>query len=144
MGKDRKITEAASEKYIFCPVKGVSDPVGGMGIGSQGNDLAAQLSVPGEDLFAGIRLLQTVVNPSGIQLEPDPAPDELRQESIQNLCMVRIAEIRVTGQKKDERGYLTDQLFRLMAAMDAPIRRMEPERDDLETVFLEAVNQPSP
>ena len=54
------------------------------------------------------------------------------------------AEIRVTGQKKDERGYLTDQLFRLMAAMDAPIRRMEPERDDLETVFLEAVNQPSP
>ncbi len=51
------------------------------------------------------------------------------------------AEIRVTGRKQDERGRMTDQLFHLMAAMDAPIRRMAPERDDLEAVFLEAVSQ---
>ena len=49
-----------------------------------------------------------------------------------------MAEIRITGKKQDERGLMTDQVFYLMAAMNAPIRRMEPERDSLEQVFLEA------
>ena len=49
-----------------------------------------------------------------------------------------VAEIRITGKKQDERGLMTDQVFYLMAAMNAPIRRMEPERDSLEQVFLEA------
>ena len=49
-----------------------------------------------------------------------------------------VTEIRVTGRREDERGLMTDQIFRLMAALDAPIRRMAPEREDLETVFLEA------
>ena len=49
-----------------------------------------------------------------------------------------VAEIRITGSKQDERGFLTDQLFHLLAAMDAPIRRLQPEEDDLESVFLQA------
>ena len=49
-----------------------------------------------------------------------------------------VAEIRIAGKKQDERGLMTDQVFYLMAAMNAPIRRMEPERDSLEQVFLEA------
>ena len=48
------------------------------------------------------------------------------------------AEIRITGSGADDRGRLTDQLFHLLAAMDAPIRGLRPEKDDLETVFLEA------
>ena len=48
-----------------------------------------------------------------------------------------VAEIRVTGQPADSRGQLTDQLFRRMAALDAPIREMRQEKDDLETVFLQ-------
>ncbi len=49
-----------------------------------------------------------------------------------------VARLLITGEAKDERGLLTDQLFRLLAAMDAPIRELTPERDDLEAVFLEA------
>ncbi len=49
-----------------------------------------------------------------------------------------VAEIRIAGKKQDERGLMTDQVFYLMAAMNAPIRRMEPELDSLEQVFLEA------
>ena len=49
-----------------------------------------------------------------------------------------VAEIRITGKRSDERGMLTDQLFRLLAAMNAPIRRLQPEKDDLESTFLEA------
>ena len=49
-----------------------------------------------------------------------------------------VTELRITGKEEDERGRLTDQLFHLFAAMDAPIRRLTAEKDDLETVFLEA------
>ena len=48
------------------------------------------------------------------------------------------AEIRLTGRRQDERGRMTDQVFRLAAALDAPLRGMWQERNDLETVFLEA------
>ena len=46
-------------------------------------------------------------------------------------------ELRITGQRQDGRGLLTDQLFRLLSAMDAPLRQLVPEKDDLESVFLE-------
>ena len=49
-----------------------------------------------------------------------------------------IVEIRIAGAEKDDRGRLTDQLFHLLAALDAPIQELSPEKDDLETVFLEA------
>ena len=48
------------------------------------------------------------------------------------------AEILITGYRGDERGPLTDQLFHLLAAMDAPIRQLVQEKDDLETIFLQA------
>ena len=48
------------------------------------------------------------------------------------------AVIRIEGREKNEKGLMTDQIFHLMAAMDAPIRGMEQERDDLESAFLEA------
>ncbi len=48
------------------------------------------------------------------------------------------AEFRIEGAPSDDRGRLTDQLFHLLSALDAPIRRLVPEKDDLETVFLEA------
>ena len=44
--------------------------------------------------------------------------------------------LRIRGMPADGRGRLTDQIFHLLAAMDAPIRQMTPEQDDLETVFL--------
>ncbi len=37
----------------------------------------------------------------------------------------------------DDRGRATDQIFHLLAALDAPIREMTPERDSLEETFLE-------
>ena len=49
-----------------------------------------------------------------------------------------VAELRITGVTRDERGLLTDQLFHLLAAMDAPLRQLVTEKDDLEAVFLEA------
>ena len=49
-----------------------------------------------------------------------------------------VTEIRIIGKREDARGRLTDQLFFLLAAMDAPIRRLQPEKDDLEAFFLEA------
>ena len=49
-----------------------------------------------------------------------------------------VCELRVTGAPRDDRGLLTEQIFRLMAALDAPLRQMSPEKDDLEAVFLEA------
>ena len=49
-----------------------------------------------------------------------------------------VTELRIIGTPKDERGMLTDQLFRLCAALDAPIREMAREKNDLEAAFLEA------
>ena len=48
---------------------------------------------------------------------------------------------RITGVPADERGRLTDQVFRLLSAMDAPIRELTAERDDLEDVFLRATGE---
>ncbi len=45
--------------------------------------------------------------------------------------------LRIICRPEDERGRTTDQIFRLLAAMDAPIREMAPERDSLEETFLE-------
>ncbi len=47
------------------------------------------------------------------------------------------AALRLTGLPADERGRTTDQIFHLLAAMDAPIRELIPERDSLEEAFLE-------
>ncbi len=47
------------------------------------------------------------------------------------------ASLRLTGLPADERGRTTDQIFHLLAAMDAPIRELTPERDSLEEAFLE-------
>ena len=48
------------------------------------------------------------------------------------------AEFHLTGAKEDERGRLEDQVFRLLSAMDAPIREMRREKENLEEVFLES------
>lgn len=50
------------------------------------------------------------------------------------------AAIRITGKKKDDRGMLTDQLFHLLTAMDAPIRQLVTEKNELEEIFLEATD----
>ncbi|MBQ8072718.1 MAG: ABC transporter ATP-binding protein [Clostridia bacterium] len=52
-----------------------------------------------------------------------------------------VAEMRITGTKADARGRMTDQLFSLCAALGTPIRRMETEKDDLETAFLQAITE---
>ena len=48
------------------------------------------------------------------------------------------AEMRLTGEREDERGRLEDQVFRLLSAKDVPIREMRRERENLEEVFLES------
>ena len=50
------------------------------------------------------------------------------------------AAIRITGKKRDDRGMLTDQLFHLLTAMDAPIRQLVTEKNELEEIFLEATD----
>ncbi len=49
--------------------------------------------------------------------------------------------LRVTCQAKDERGSAQDQIFRLLSALDAPIRAMIPEKNDLEETFLRAIRE---
>ena len=46
------------------------------------------------------------------------------------------AEVVIECRTADEQGRATDQIFRLMAAMNAPIREMREERDTLEEIFL--------
>ena len=46
------------------------------------------------------------------------------------------AEIMLECRPADERGRATDQIFRLLAEMNAPIRMMSEERDTLEEIFL--------
>ena len=46
------------------------------------------------------------------------------------------AEVVLECVPADERGRATDQIFRLLAEMDAPIREMREERDTLEEIFL--------
>ena len=89
----------------------------------EGGDLRLRMSVAGKEaeLLPAIRSVACVRKAEAL---PGTEPD--------------VTELRITGKPRDERGPLTDQLFRLMAALDAPIRRMTPERNDLEAVFLEA------
>lgn len=91
----------------------------------EGGTLRLRLSVRGKEseLLPAIRSIPCVRQAERLERsEPDTA------------------EIRIIGARSDERGLMTDQLFRLLAAMDAPIRRLQPERDDLESVFLEATS----
>ena len=46
------------------------------------------------------------------------------------------AEFLLTCRRSDERGRCTDQIFRLLAEMNAPIRLLKEEQDTLEEVFL--------
>ena len=46
------------------------------------------------------------------------------------------AEIVLECRPADEQGRATDQIFRLLAGMDAPIRLLQEERDTLEEIFL--------
>ena len=46
------------------------------------------------------------------------------------------AEILLECRPADEQGRATDQIFRLLAEMNAPIRMMSEERDTLEEIFL--------
>ena len=46
------------------------------------------------------------------------------------------AELSLVCRKADGQGRATDQIFRLMAEMNAPIRMMREERDTLEEIFL--------
>ena len=50
------------------------------------------------------------------------------------------AEFMLTCVNADEHGRATDQIFRLLAGMDAPIREMREERDTLEEIFLRETN----
>ncbi len=47
------------------------------------------------------------------------------------------ASLRIFCLDGDSRGRTTDQIFHLLAALDAPIREMTRERDSLEETFLE-------
>ena len=68
-----------------------------------------------------------------------PFPSGRAEQKIEVLppAETGVTELRITGQRQDGRGLLTDQLFRLLSAMDAPLRQLVPEKDDLESVFLE-------
>ena len=46
------------------------------------------------------------------------------------------AEFRLSCAREDGQGRATDQIFRLLAGMNAPIRMMREERDTLEEIFL--------
>ena len=46
------------------------------------------------------------------------------------------AELRLECRKADDRGRATDQIFRTLADMNAPIRELREEKDSLEEVFL--------
>ena len=59
-----------------------------------------------------------------ISAEPEQNPEE------------GTAEVVIECRPADEQGRATDQIFRLMAEMNAPIRMMSEERDTLEEIFL--------
>ena len=46
------------------------------------------------------------------------------------------AEFSLTCRRTDDKGRATDQIFRLLAGMNAPIRLMREEEDSLEEIFL--------
>ena len=59
-----------------------------------------------------------------LSVEPAQSPEE------------GTAEVMIECRPADEQGRATDQVFRLMAEMNAPIRMMSEERDTLEEIFL--------
>ena len=59
-----------------------------------------------------------------ISAEPAQSPEE------------GTAEVVIGCRPADEQGRATDQIFRLMAEMNAPIRMMNEEKDTLEEIFL--------
>ena len=50
------------------------------------------------------------------------------------------AEFTLTCRPADDQGRATDQIFRTLAAMNAPIREIREERDTLEEIFLRETN----
>jgi ABC-2 type transport system ATP-binding protein len=48
------------------------------------------------------------------------------------------AEIVLECKRSDDQGRATDQVFRLLAGMNAPIRMMTEEKDSLEEIFLKS------
>ena len=74
-------------------------------------------------------------------------PEEALLDALKTLACVRnaeavtspeedTAEFLLTCRAADERGRATDQIFRLLAGINAPIRMMTEERDTLEEIFL--------
>ena len=59
-----------------------------------------------------------------LSVEPAQSPEE------------GTAEVMIECRPADEQGRATDQVFRLMAEMNAPIRMMNEEKDTLEEIFL--------
>ena len=49
--------------------------------------------------------------------------------------------LRISCRPSDDRGRAADQLFHLFAALDAPLRQMMPEKNDLEATFLQAIQE---
>ena len=49
--------------------------------------------------------------------------------------------LRISCRPGDDRGRAEDQLFHLFAALDAPLRQMMPEKNDLEATFLQAIQE---
>lgn len=70
-------------------------------------------------LLEAVRGLRCVIS-----AEPAPSPEEGTAE----LCLV--------CRRADEEGRATDQIFRLLASLNAPIRMLREERDTLEEIFL--------
>ena len=60
----------------------------------------------------------------------------VRQAETQESPEEGTAEFRLTCSRTDANGRATDQIFRMLADMNAPIRMMREERDTLEEVFL--------
>ncbi len=74
---------------------------------------------PAESLISGLRSIGSILKIEKLSTGPEGTG------------------LRIVCRPGDERGRTTDQIFRLLAALDAPIREMTPERDSLEETFLE-------
>ncbi len=86
-----------------------------------GRDLRLRLTAAGEEeaLLPALRSIGSILKTERLS----------REEG----CV----SLRIVCRPEDERGRTTDQIFHLLAALDAPIRELTPERDDLEETFLE-------
>lgn len=52
-----------------------------------------------------------------------------------------VTEVMLVCDRMNERGPAQDQLFRLLSAMDAPLRMLKTEQDSLEEIFLRAESE---